>query len=133
MPLTRISAPKHLEVERVKAFADAVQEGLVQTCNVPANDLFQLISRFESAEMVLDPNFGGVSRSADACIAEVTFLHGRTDDQKRQLFSHIAASAVAAGFRSDDVMIALTENSRMDWSLGLGVAYADHERSLAVK
>lgn len=126
MPLTKISAPKYLEFAKVKSLADAVQEGLVQTCNVPPKDLFQLITRFESEEMILDPTFGGVNRSRDACIAEITFLRGRTDEQKRNLFKHIAARAVAAGFRSDDVMIALTENSHMDWSLGLGVAYADH-------
>ena len=52
-------------------------------------------------------------------------LTGRTDDQKRALFRHIADQAVPAGFRTDDLMIALVENSRMDWSLGQGVAYAD--------
>ncbi len=88
--------------------------------------IFQLIARYESEEMILDPNFGGVSRSQEACIAEITFLSGRTDEQKRNLFKHIADKAVAAGFRADDVMVALTENSRMDWSLGHGVAYADH-------
>lgn len=126
MPLTKISAPKHLEFARVKALADAVQDGLVKTCNVPPEDLFQLISRFEIEEMILDQSFGGVSRSSDACIAEITFLQGRADEQKRQLFRHIVERAVAVGFRPDDVMIALTENSRMDWSLGRGVAYADH-------
>lgn len=126
MPLTKISAPRHLAFAKVKSLADAVQDGLVQTCNVPPNDLFQLVTRFESEEMILDPTFGGVNRSRDACIVEITFLRGRTDEQKRALFKHIAARVVAAGFRSDDVMVALTENSHMDWSLGLGVAYADH-------
>lgn len=126
MPLTKIAAPSHLAFSKVRALADAVQDGLVQTCNVPPKDLFQLIARFGSEEMILDPTFGGVGRSADACIVEITFLSGRTDDQKRNLFKCIAERAVSAGFRPDDVMVALTENSRMDWSLGRGVAYADH-------
>lgn len=126
MPLTRISAPNHLDFAKVKALADAVQRGLVETCQVPPQDLFQIILRLDGAALILDPSFGGVDRSRDACIAEVTFLQGRSDDQKRQLFKHIAAGAVAAGFRPDDVMVALTENSSMDWSLGLGLAYADH-------
>ena len=126
MPLTKLSAPSHLDFSMVKALAEAVQDGLVQTCNVPPNDLFQLITRFESQAMIIDPHFGGVNRSRDACIAEITFLRGRTDDQKRNLFKHIVDRAVAAGFRPDDVMIALTENAHMDWSLGAGEAYADH-------
>jgi hypothetical protein len=75
--------------------------------------------------MILDPTFGGVQRSRDACIVEILFLLGRTDDQKRRLFQAVAAGAVAAGFRSDDIMIALTENSRVDWSVGQGLAYVD--------
>lgn len=130
MPLTRISAPRHLPYAQVKALADAAQEALVSTCNVPPNDLFQLLARFDAEEMILDPTFGGVSRSSDACIVEITFLQGRTDDQKRQLFKRLTERAVEAGFRPDDVMIALVENSRMDWSLGHGVAYADHVQSL---
>jgi phenylpyruvate tautomerase PptA (4-oxalocrotonate tautomerase family) len=126
MPLTKISAPKHLAQAQVKALAEAVQDGLVKTCNVPPNDLFQLISRFDSDEMILDPHFGGVNRSNDACVVEVVFLLGRTDDQKRALFRHVAEQAIHAGFRADDIMIALVENSRMDWSLGHGVAYADY-------
>ena len=126
MPLTKISAPRHLASAQVRALAQAVQDGLVQVCHVPPQDLFQLISRFEAEDMILDPEFGGVSRSGDACIVEITFLRGRTDDQKRRLFRHVVESAVAQGLRPDDVMIALTENSPMDWSLGLGVAYADH-------
>jgi phenylpyruvate tautomerase PptA (4-oxalocrotonate tautomerase family) len=102
---------------------------LVSTCNVPVNDLFQLLARFDAGEMILDPTFGGVSRSQDACIVEITFLQGRTDDQKRQLYKRLTQGAVEAGFRPDDVMIALVENSRMDWSLGHGVAYADHVQS----
>lgn len=126
MPLTRISVPIHLEPTRARALAEAVQAGLVQTCNVPPDDLFQLVTRFEPHAMILDPAFGGVSRSRDACIVEITFLRGRTDEQKRKLFRHIAEQAVAAGLRGDDVMVALTENAHMDWSLGRGLAYADH-------
>lgn len=126
MPLTKISAPRHISSIQVRALAAAVQDGLVKTCNVPPRDLFQLISRFDSDEMILDPHFGGVNRSKDACVIEVVFLLGRTDDQKRALFRHVAEQAILAGFRADDVMIALVENSRMDWSLGHGIAYADH-------
>lgn len=126
MPLTKISVPRHLSSHQVGALAAAVQDGLVKTCNVPPNDLFQLVSRFDAGEIVLDPHFGGVNRSNDACVIEVVFLTGRSDDQKRALFRHIAEQAVQAGFRADDVMVALVENTRMDWSLGLGVAYADH-------
>mgnify|MGYP001809887372 CR=1 FL=1 len=125
MPLTRISAPKHLPAHILRSLALAVQEGLVQTCGVPPDDLFQLLCRFEPEDMIIDPSFGGVSRSDRACIVEITFLSGRSDDQKRALYLHIAQCAEAAGLRPDDVMVALTENGRIDWSLGRGQAYVD--------
>ena len=53
MPLTKISAPKHLSSNQVQALAAAVQDGLVKTCNVPPDDLFQLISRFDSEDINL--------------------------------------------------------------------------------
>ncbi|WP_425257453.1 tautomerase family protein [Rubrivivax sp. RP6-9] len=125
MPLTRISAPNHLPDLQVKALAEAAQDALVDTCNVPAKDLFQLISRFEADAMILDRSFGNVRRSDDACIVEVLFLRGRTDDQKRHLFRQMVERATLAGFRPDDIVIALTENSSADWSLGMGIRYAD--------
>lgn len=125
MPLTKISAPKHLPFEKVKALADAVHEGLVQTCYVPRDDLFQLISRFDADQMILDAHFGGVNRTKDACIVEILFLTGRSDDHKRALYKLVSKLAVVAGFHADDIMIALTENSFMDWSIGHGMAYAD--------
>lgn len=122
MPLTRICAPKHLPCPKVRALADAAQDDLVQTSQVPANDLFQLISRFDVEEMILDRSFGGVSRLDDACIVEVTFLQGRSDDQKRSLFRQLVERATEAGFRPNDIVIALTENARADWTLGMGIA-----------
>lgn len=125
MPLTKVYAPKHLPSQKVKLLCDAVHEALISTCAVPINDVFQLISRFEPDEIILDPHFGNVNRSSDASVVEILYLVGRTDDQKRSLFRNISDKAVQIGFRSDDITIALIENTRMDWSLGNGVAYAD--------
>ena len=129
MPLARISVPAHLPQERARALADAVHQGLVATCGVPEKDRFQLITRFAPDAMVMDPVFPDVRRTADACIVEIMFLGGRSDDQKRTLYRHVARTAVLAGFTADDIMIALAENSPIDWSLGRGEAYTGHPDS----
>jgi phenylpyruvate tautomerase PptA (4-oxalocrotonate tautomerase family) len=126
MPLARISAPAHLAQDQVRSLADAVHEGLVATCQVPQDDRFQLISRFQPEAMILHPTYPNVKRSADACVVEITFLHGRSEDEKRKLYSHVVAKAAGAGFVPDDIMIALTENTRIDWSPGGGLAYEGH-------
>ena len=87
MPMTKISVPRHLEKDKVRALAAAVQDGLVNTCNVPPNDLFQLISRFDADDMILDPHFGGVNRSRDACVVEVIFLEGARMRKSERCFA----------------------------------------------
>ena len=126
MPLTRLSVPKHLPPVQVKALPDAVQTGLVGTCNVLLDDRFQLITRFDARDMILNLTFGGMQRTAGACIVEITLLQGRTDEQKRALYRHVADEAVAAGFKADDIMIALSKNAAIDWTLGRGLAFTGH-------
>jgi aryl-alcohol dehydrogenase-like predicted oxidoreductase len=63
--------------------ADAVHRGLIETCGVPLDDRLQLILRFQPDAMILNPTFSEGSRSADACSVEITFLSGRSDEQKR--------------------------------------------------
>jgi hypothetical protein len=112
-----------MTADKVRTLADAVHEALVSTCNVPANDRFQLVSRYARQDMIIDPAFPNVARTTEASIVEILFLNGRTDDRKRSLYRAIAAGAVAGGFHRDDVMVALVENAPIDWSLGRGEAY----------
>lgn len=123
MPLARISVPAHMTAEKVRTLANAAHEALVSTCNVPVNERFQLISRYAAQDMIIDPTFPDMERTADASIVEILFLAGRTAEQKTSLHHAIAAGAVAGGFRPDDVMVALVENEPIDWSLGRGEAY----------
>jgi len=126
MPLARISVPAHLTPEKVQTLANAVHAALVSTCDVSPNDRFQLVSRYAVGDMIIDPTFPNVQRTADASIVEITFLSGRTAEKKKALYRAIVAGAVAGGFRPDDVMVALVENAPIDWSLGRGEAYAEH-------
>ena len=125
MPLTRLSVPDHLSAQQVRGLADAVHNALVGCCDVPQGDRFQLISRFDRDHLILDPSFGDVQRTADACVIEITFLSGRTDTQKRRLYSDLAARAVGIGLAQDDLVVGLVENGAIDWSLGKGRAYID--------
>ena len=127
MPIARISVPAHMTADKVQALADAVHEALVSTCDIPANERFQLVSRFADRDMIIDPTFPDMSRTADASIVEITWLAGRTAEKKRALYTAIVGGAVAGGFHPDDVMVALLENLPIDWSLGRGEAYGEHK------
>jgi hypothetical protein len=69
-----------------------------------------------------------VARSPEASIVEILFLAGRTIDQKKLLFGGLRIGQVSAGFHEDDIMVALTENTPTDWSLGRGLAYGDKHK-----
>jgi hypothetical protein len=125
MPLTRLSVPDHLNARQVRGLADAVHDALVECCDVPQGDRFQLVSRFERDHLILDPTFGDVQRTADACVIEIIFLSGRTDALKRRLYRDLAARAAGIGFAQDDLVVGLVENGAIDWSLGKGRAYVD--------
>jgi len=127
MPIARISVPAHMTADKIQTLADAVHEALVSTCDIPANERFQLVSRFADRDMIIDPTFPNMNRTADASIVEITWLAGRNAEKKRALYKAIVAGAVAGGFRPDDVMVALLENTPIDWSLGRGEAYEDHK------
>ena len=131
MPLARISVRAHLAPAKIRALADAAHDSSVETCGVPPNDRFQLVSTYAREMMVIDPTFPDVARTPDASIIEILFLEGRTVDQKRNLFRRIADRAVRAGFSGDDVVIVLTENAPADWSLGRGRAFGDHHVPMA--
>ncbi|MBC7939977.1 MAG: tautomerase family protein [Chitinophagaceae bacterium] len=118
--------PANLSPQRTRALADAAHEALVETCRVPARDRFQLIFRLVPEAMIIDPTFPDVRRTPETSIVEITLLEGRSAQQKRALYAQLATKAVAAGFVADDIIIALTENAVIDWSLGRGEAFAGH-------
>jgi hypothetical protein len=130
MPLVKLHVPATLPADRCHALADAVHAGLVATCRVPPADRFQIIQPHPATSLLIDPHFPDVHRSHEACIVEILFLTGRTVQQKARLFRHIAAGANAAGFRGDDIMIALTENEMTDWSLGNGRGFGENHHPL---
>ncbi len=125
MPLAHIHVPEVLPADKIRRLADAVHDGLVSTCNVPFNDRFQLIFQLDGERMIIDRHFPDVSRTPEASIVQILFLRGRTVEQKKALFQHIAAGAVEAGFSGDDIMVCLVENAALDWSLGRGQCFAD--------
>ncbi|MFM9973492.1 MAG: tautomerase family protein [Beijerinckiaceae bacterium] len=123
MPLVRISVPEHFTPERRKALSDAVHDAMVETINVPVADRFQIMTRHNPAELVIDPAFLDINRGADAVIVQITLRAGRSNDQKRALYARIVAfAAQKAAMRPSDIMTTLVENSLPDWSFGGGIA-----------
>jgi phenylpyruvate tautomerase PptA (4-oxalocrotonate tautomerase family) len=122
MPVVRISAGSDRSTSELKAIADGVHRALITAIEIPAGDRFQIIHRHDKGELISDPEYMGIERR-DVVFVQITLVAGRTDERKKRLYQEIVANLQAdAGVRREDVVITLTENNRIDWSIGNGVA-----------
>ena len=123
MPLVKIFLRKGKTPEYVRSVADAVHEALVAQANVPADDRFHIIQELDEDTLIAHPSYGGVNRSKDMVIIEITLNAGRTVEIKKNLYADIARRLQdAADVRADDVMISLIEVTKENWSFGGGRA-----------
>lgn len=123
MPLVKIHLRRGKSFDYRRAVADAVHEALVAHANVPVDDRFQLILEHDADAMIAHPSYGGVSRSQDLIIIEITLNAGRSVDIKKSLYGDIAARLQrSVDVRPDDVLIHLVEVAKENWSFGGGKA-----------
>lgn len=108
--------------QEVRAIGDGVHDALVTQANVPADDRFQILNRLDRDAIVAHPSYGGVTRSEDIVIVEITLNAGRSVETKKALYADIAARLERVGVRPDDVMVSLIEVTKENWSFGGGRA-----------
>ncbi|WGS54532.1 tautomerase family protein [Paraburkholderia sp. D15] len=123
MPLTRIALRAGKPAEYKKALTQGIQRALVETCNVPKDDIFMLITEHAAENFVYDNQYLNVERSDDLVIVQITFNNTRTLDQKKALYKRMADELAASpGLRREDVFINLVEVLKENWSFGNGLA-----------
>jgi 4-oxalocrotonate tautomerase len=123
MPLVKIHLRRGKSDEYRRSVADAVHEALVTQANVPVDDRFQLIFEHDGGFVIAHPSYGGVSRSDDLILVEITLNAGRSVEVKKNLYADITARLGRdADVRPDDVVINLVEVTKENWSFGKGKA-----------
>jgi len=120
MPFVKIYLRRDHHADRLRAIGDAVHEALVAQANVPVDDRFQVFH--VGNEIDAHPTYGGVARSDQLVIVEITLNAGRTVEVKKNLYADMARRLEAVGIRPDDVMISLVEVVKENWSFGGGRA-----------
>jgi len=123
MPLVKIYLRKGKSPEYLRSVSDAVHQALVATANVPPDDRFHIIEQLDADRLIAHPGYGGVNRSDDLLIVEITLNVGRTVEVKKSLYGAIASRlGTAADVRPDDVLVSLIEVAKENWSFGGGKA-----------
>jgi phenylpyruvate tautomerase PptA (4-oxalocrotonate tautomerase family) len=123
MPLTRIALRAGKPAEYRKALTDSIQRSLVDTFNVPKDDIFMLITEHEASNFVYDKQYLNIERSDDLVVIQITLNNTRTLEQKKALYKRMADElAESPGLRREDVFINLVEVLKENWSFGNGIA-----------
>jgi len=123
MPFVKLYLRKGKSPEYLRGVADAVHDALVAQANVPKDDRFQVIQEFDDDLLIAHPTYGGVNRSRNLIIIEITLNAGRTLDIKKNLYADVVRRLQeAADVRPDDVLISLVEVTKENWSFGGGRA-----------
>ena len=121
MPFARIDLLKGKPAEYRATVAEVVYEGIVNVLKAPDGDRFIVISEHEPENLIYDPHFLGMERSADFILIQVTSTVGNTKELKLAFYRQIADELNSKlGVRPDDVMINLVFVQREDWSFGNG-------------
>jgi phenylpyruvate tautomerase PptA (4-oxalocrotonate tautomerase family) len=123
MPLARIDLPAGKPASYHSAVGDIVYQAMIQALSVPKDDRFQVISEHPATRLVIDPDYLGIHRSADAIVIQVTLNEGRTLEVKKAFYRAVAdALFERLGLRREDVFINLVEVKKENWSFGNGEA-----------
>jgi phenylpyruvate tautomerase PptA (4-oxalocrotonate tautomerase family) len=122
MPFVRITMARGRSVEDRRALADSVQQALVETAGVPADDFFCAIHELPPEDFRFDPSYLGIPRTKELIVVQIVLNAGRTVEVKRALYARLAEKVgQRPGIRHEDVLINLIEVPRENWSFGNGL------------
>jgi 4-oxalocrotonate tautomerase len=123
MPLARIDLREGQSAEYRQTIGKVVYAAMIETLGVPEGDRFQVITEHPTQNFIFDPDYLGIHRSQDCVFIQLTFLAGRTVDQKSAFYKSVADGLhKRLHMRREDVFINLVEVSKENWSFGNGEA-----------
>jgi phenylpyruvate tautomerase PptA (4-oxalocrotonate tautomerase family) len=122
VPLVRIDLVQGRTDAEVATLADTVQEVLEEVFAAPSRDRYQVISEHRPGRLVLQDTGLGFERTDGVVLVQVV-QQGRTTAQKQALYAALAERLEArSGVAPTDLVVSVTENTRADWSFGMGRA-----------
>ena len=122
MPLVRIDLVEGRTDEEVAALADTVQEVMEEVFAAPPRDRYQVITEHRPGRLVLQDTGLGFERTDRVVLVSVV-QQGRTTAQKQALYAALAQRLEdKTGLAPTDLVVSVSENTRADWSFGMGRA-----------
>jgi 4-oxalocrotonate tautomerase len=126
MPLSRIDLVQGKSADYRRTIGEVVYQAIINVLKAPKDDRFQVITEHAAENLIFDPNYLGVTRTAYCIFIQVTLNEGRTIEVKRAFYKAIADGLhERLQLRREDVLINLVEVSKGNWSFGNGEAQYD--------
>ncbi|MCM0620859.1 tautomerase family protein [Nocardioides bruguierae] len=122
MPFVRIDLVEGRTLEQIHTIADAVQECMEEVFAAPPRDRYQVVTEHKPGRIILEDTGLGLERT-DGVVVISVLQQGRSAEQKQALYAALAERLeLKAGVRPEDLMVNVSENTRADWSFGMGRA-----------
>jgi phenylpyruvate tautomerase PptA (4-oxalocrotonate tautomerase family) len=123
MPFTRISLLKGKSDQYLSALSESLNLALVESYEVPKDDVFQIIHQHDKNELIYDRNYGGGPRSDDFVLFHITTGRPRSAKVKENFFRHLVERlGQTPGIRPEDVLVVISTSAPEDWSFASGVS-----------
>ena len=123
MPLVRIDLREGKTAQYRAQVGEIVYRAMVDTLNVPKDDLFQIIAEHAPTGLNYDRDYLGIHRSDECIFVQITLNGGRSVETKQRFYKAVADGLQEElKLRREDVFINLVEVHKEDWSFGNGEA-----------
>jgi 4-oxalocrotonate tautomerase len=123
MPFTRIAVRAGKPAAYRKALVEGVHRSLMETFNVPDDDLFMVVTEHDADNFFYGKHYLDIARSDDLVMIQIAVSNTRTSEQKQALYRRIAGHLAAhPGVRPEDVFVNLVDVAKENWSFGHGIA-----------
>jgi hypothetical protein len=88
----------------------------------PPGDRYQIVTEHPVGQILVEDSGLGLERTDGVTIVQIV-QQGRSREQKERAYAELALRLEAeCGIRPADLVVSVTENTREDWSFGLGRA-----------
>jgi phenylpyruvate tautomerase PptA (4-oxalocrotonate tautomerase family) len=122
MPLVRIDMQAGRTPAEVRRLADVVQDVMLEFFAAPAGDRYQIITEHPADQIIVEDSGLGLERTDGVTVVHIV-QQGRDRARKERAYAAMAERLESeCGVRPADLVVSVTENTREDWSFGLGRA-----------
>ena len=122
MPLIHIDLIEGRSPEQVRTLLDSAHQAMLDAFQVPDRDRYQVVSQHPAHEIVVQDTGLGLERSDQVVVVRVTSAK-RTPEMKQKFYELLADYLQRdCGLDPQDLLVAVVENDKPDWSFGLGRA-----------